>query len=295
MARTSRINKLTQELFEDPLISDAQAVKDITKRQREIAEKRRAFALAREKRREEELAKLPKEMTAREGALMPNSIKHLPQDMLINVPLDNNRIKTVAFDNSIHLGNAFYALSVFLLVRTRERGRVLSLLEDLDKLFEKEVIKPIKKQQSYALKQFKDYAIGVNNDIIKRTSEPIKFEFISRTPRSSKWLTWCQQADVAANLLLKLTHLGLVSERDYFSRVNEMANALDNYARIVFRTRTTAFTLVQKEVKKDSQAKESYEQIQQELKSTKGESLGENGELVVEKESEKTPEPEPEK
>ena len=95
--------------------------------------------------------------------LMPNYIKHASQDMLIKIPLDNPRIKIIAFDNYEHLGNSFHALSAILAVK-RGRERVETLLNEMDEKFQREVITPILQQQRFAIRQYKKLGETINAD-----------------------------------------------------------------------------------------------------------------------------------
>lgn len=281
MPNMKAVRQNAENLLEKAQLSDAAAVAAMRSRDQKIAEKRRTYAIAREKRIESEQSRLPAEMEAREGVLMPNYIKHSHQDMIVKIPLDNSRIKIIAFDNYEHIGNAFHALSAILSVR-EGREKVETLLDEMDKEFTRSVVKPILKQQQYAVTQFKKLGEAVEGDLntaIKRAGKPIIFDFRSRNPRTSKWLNWCAQADSASVLLLRLTHYGIITERDYYDRVTAMVNALNQYASFVYQARQSAFRSLNRAAARNEQSRKELEQVKQDLHDNEALELSEDGEL----------------
>ena len=281
MPNMKAVRQNAENLLEKAQLSDAAAVAAMRSRDQKIAEKRRTYAIAREKRIESEQSRLPAEMEAREGVLMPNYIKHSHQDMIVKIPLDNSRIKIIAFDNYEHIGNAFHALSAILSVR-EGREKVETLLDEMDKEFTRSVVKPILKQQQYAVAQFKKLGEAVEGDLntaIKRAGKPIIFDFRSRNPRTSKWLNWCAQADSASVLLLRLTHYGIITERDYYDRVTAMVNVLNQYASFVYQARQSAFRSLNRAAARNEQSRKELEQVKQDLHDNEALELHEDGEL----------------
>lgn len=281
MPNMKAVRQNAENLLEKAQLSDAAAIAAMRSRDQKIAEKRRTYAIAREKRIESEKSRLPAEMEAREGVLMPNYIKHSHQDMIVKIPLDNSRIKIIAFDNYEHIGNAFHALSAILSVR-EGREKVETLLDEMDKEFTRSVVNPILKQQRYAVTQFQKLGEAVEGDLntaIKRAGKPIIFDFRSRNPRTSKWLNWCAQADSASVLLLRLTHYGIITERDYYDRVTAMVNALNQYASFVYQARQTAFRSLNRAAARNEQSRKELEQVKQDLHDNEALELSEDGEL----------------
>ncbi len=287
MPNMKAVRQNAENLLEKAQLSDAAAIAAMRSRDQKIAEKRRTYAIAREKRIESEKSRLPAEMEAREGVLMPNYIKHSHQDMIVKIPLDNSRIKIIAFDNYEHIGNAFHALSAILSVR-EGREKVETLLDEMDKEFTRSVVNPILKQQRYAVTQFQKLGEAVEGDLntaIKRAGKPIIFDFRSRNPRTSKWLNWCAQADSASVLLLRLTHYGIITERDYYDRVTAMVNALNQYASFVYQARQTAFRSLNRAAARNEQSRKELEQVKQDLHDNEALELSEDGELSQIKET----------
>lgn len=286
MPRMKAIREDVDDLMNKVQLADASAAELKEARNREVAEKRRTYAIARERRLKTEQSKLPSEMAAREGVLMPNFIKHAYQDMIVKIPLDNPRIKIIAFDNYEHLGNSFYALTAILPVR-KGRARVEKILKEMDDRFQRDVITPILQEQRFAARQFRKLGETMDPDsAIQRSNKPIVFDFRSRNPRTSKWLNWCAQADSVSVMLLKLAHFGMITERDYEDRVTDMVNALNQFAKFVYQARATAFRFITDLSKRNADSKEELTKVKQDLHDNESLEISESGELSVTDEEE---------
>lgn len=263
---------------EDVLLSERQKVQQQIAKDRQHAEQRREAALRREERIAKDKQKIPTEFNARNTTLIPQYIRYLVQDMIIKLPLDTPKIKTVAFDNYEHVGNATYAITAILPV-TQSRAKVEELRRAIEENLRLNVKEVVVKQVQYAQKMLKQMPTTNIDDIITRSEPTIQFKFRSRTPDSSQFLNWCYQADMAALTLLKLTHLGLISETEYLERVDTMARGLRKYAAFVYESRRTAFEHLKELTKTDEQTQKEFNQVQSEVKENANIEINDEGEL----------------
>lgn len=266
--------------MENVHLSDAAAVRELNRRNAETAERRRQYAIARERRRDEERRKIPEQMEARESALMPGYIKHLGRDAYLTLKIYDDRIRVLTLDNCEHMGNATYALSVILPISTAH-SRVEQILEAVDRSFSEKVIAPIRAQQHYAVTAAKEagFSLEDTEGIFEFAIDPPNIRYRSRTPSCSKWLNWCMQADMAARSLLKLSHFGAISEKDYYDRVSAMIEALRSQALFVYETRRTAFEYLRRAGEKNEQNRQELEKVRQDLRENEGLELSEEGEI----------------
>lgn len=280
MPNVRKIREKAGALMEDVHLSDAAAVRELNRRNSEIAERRRQYAIAREKRRDEERRKIPEQMEARESALMPGYVKHLGRDAYLKLKIYDDRIRVLTLDNCEHMGNATYALSVILPISTAH-SRVEKILEEVDKFFTDNVIVPIRAQQHYAVQAAKEagFSLEDTEDVFELAIDPPKIRYRSRTPSCSKWLNWCMQADMAARSLLKLSHFGAISEKDYYDRVSAMIDALRSHALFVYETRRTAFEYLRRATEKNEENRQELEKVRQDLRENEGLELSEEGEI----------------
>ncbi|MBE6422897.1 hypothetical protein [Succinivibrio dextrinosolvens] len=263
-----------------------QKVQNIIEKDRERAERRKEAAIKREERISREYESIPTQVNARNSTLISKKIKFLPQDMIIKIPLDNPRIKIVAFDNCEHVGNATFAITAVLPI-TSKKHEIVEYQKALSLEFKKDVIDVVQKMNSYAQKILKNTPSIDLDNVIVRTSEPIKYVFRSRTPSCSQFLNWCGQADVVGIILLKLAHMGFISETEYMNRILEMANGLQRYCNFVYDARKKAFEKMAKITSANDDAKQELDQIKEDLKTSSNLELKDNGE-ITEKADDKT-------
>lgn len=261
------------------LLSDHERVQQQLTKDQERAEQRRKVALLREERAKKSLEQIPSEFNARNSTLVPKKIRFLPQDMMLKLPLDTPRIKVVAFDNYEHIGNATFAITSILPISSTKK-EIEELQKSIDMKFKEFVADPINKIKQQINELIKQNLPTVDlNSIISRTEDPIKFTFRSRTPQSSKFLNWCYQADTIALTMLKLTHLGLITESEYLKRINKMGDGLHNYASFVYAARRSAFTNLNKLASKDTNTQNELNEIKAEVKEAAQIEISDSGDI----------------
>ena len=259
------------------LLSEKQKIQNEIERDKQRAEQRRKAALEREAKISKETSALPKDYNARNSTLIPKKIRYLPQDMIIKLPLDTPRIKLVAFDNYEHIGNATYAITAIMPISSSKK-EIEALQKTIKDNFKKNVKDVILASNRFYDETKKKLPIANIEDMIQRAEPPINFSFRSRTPESSEFLNWCYQADRVCLNLLKLSHLGLLTESDYMSHVSKMYDGLHRYAAFVYQARRTAFSGVKRIVEKDQKSKQELEAVKSEVRAANID-LNDNGEI----------------
>ena len=259
------------------LLSEKQRIQQEIARDKERAEQRRSAALVREAKIAKEAESLPKDFNARNSTLVPKKIRYLPQDMIIKLPLDTPKIKLIAFDHYEHIGNATYAITAIMPISSSKK-EIESLQKAIKENFKTNVKEVILSCHKFYDETRKKLPLSNIEDIIQRAEQPIKFAFRSRTPESSEFLNWCYQADMVSINLLKLAHLGMITESDYIDLVNKMADGLHRYASFVYKTRREAFTNIKKVVSKDEKAKQELQTVKEEIRAANVD-LTDNGEI----------------
>lgn len=247
------------------LLSEKQKIQNEIERDKQRAEQRRKAALEREAKISKELETLPKEYNARNSTLVPKKIRYLPQDMIIKLPIDTPKIKTVAFDHYEHIGNATYAITAIMPI-TSSKKEIEALQKTIKDNFKKNVKDVILSCNRFYDETKKKLPVSNIEDIIQRAESPIKFSFRSRTPESSEYLNWCYQADNVCINLLKLAHLGMITESDYMNNVSKMADGLQRYASFIYFARRSAFSNIKKLVSKDENTKQELEAVKNQVR-----------------------------
>ena len=262
----------------DNLLADEQQIAEKLSHDKARADARRQTALAREKKVEEEKKRTPSSIEARNRLLIPNYIRYMPQDMIIKLPLDNSRIKTVALDNYEHVGNATYALTAILPV-SLSRAKINEVLKLISEKMKASVIDVVNEQQKYAQKTLKNLPFIKIDELIERSDKPITFKFRSRTPECSKFLNWCARADQVSIMLLQLAHLGEITTNDYYDRVTKMTEGLKDFCAYVYKVRKEAFNHIKSASKKSEQVKAELEAVKKDLKDVMSINLNDDGEI----------------
>lgn len=247
------------------LLSEKQKIQNEIERDKQRAEQRRKAALVREAKISKEIEALPKEYNARNSTLVPKKIRYLPQDMILKLPMDTPKIKTVAFDHYEHIGNATYAITAIMPI-TSSKKEIEALQKTIKDNFKKNVKDVVLGCHNFYNKAVKALPTSNIDEMIERAEAPIRFSFRSRTPESSEYLNWCYQADNVCINLLKLAHLGFITESDYMNHVSKMSDGLQRYASFIYQARRSAFSNIKKQITKDANTKQELEAIKDEVR-----------------------------
>lgn len=272
------------------IIADISASAQTTRnRLIEKAQRKRQSSQDREDSINKHLAEIPKEVQAREGNLLPSNIRHTRQDMSISVLLSNPSIKIVVFDNYIHLGTATYAIDSVVRVRLNKKAALNDLKAEIEGKFKEKVSKIVNKINDYANEALAQVRVQLGNEldnIIIEKVPPISFKFTSRTILCSRWLNAAATADRSLGILLKLAHIGVISESDYEKYQTTLYKALSGFAKYIYELRTKIFTAFYATSQVDKETSDEFNKIKEEA-AQDGLIINEKGEVTEKEDNQK--------